>query len=635
MQTLISLFESSVLKFPNNSFLWQKDNGKYNATTYLEVHKTVISLSAGLIAIGIKPLDTICLLSEGRNEWIISELAIFYCGAISVPLSNKLDADQELSFRINHSQSRYIFASKYQYQKIKQIRHEIPHLEKIFLLDDLEDSNEMSFNTLLKIGNDYLLTNPDCVNDSKQTVTNNSIATISYTSGTTADPKGIILSHRNYTANIEQAFSYIKIPPHYRTLVVLPWDHAFAHTASLYAFMSKGASIASVQTGSTPLETLKNFSTNMIEIQPHVLMSVPALAKNFRKNIEKGIQAKGAFTKNLFTIGLKISYWYNGNGQTKSQNLKWLAYPLTRFFDLLIYKKIRIKFGGNLKFFIGGGALLDAELQQFFFALGIPMYQGYGLTEAAPIISANTPKHHIIGSSGKVVNQLEIKICDLEGNALPFGEKGEIVIRGENTMLGYWRNAEATAQSLRNGWLYTGDLGYLHKNNFLYVLGRFKSLLIGSDGEKYSPEGIEEAMIDHSQWIDQLMLHNNQNPYTTALMVVNKEKCSQFLKQHNHFATPNDAYLAILKSINHDISTFKTGGKFQSLFPQRWLPATIVLLNEGFTEENKLLNSTLKMVRGKIEEFHQKSIEFAYTPPSKDFFNEQNILNLTTYLLRK
>ena len=169
-----------------------------------------------------------------------------------------------------------------------------------------------------------------------------------------------------------------------------------------------------------------------------------------------------------------------------------------------------------MRFFVGGGALLDIGLQKFFYTIGIPMYQGYGLTEAAPIISANSEKKHKLGSSGGIAPSITLKICDDYGNEMTKGEKGEIVIRGENVMQGYWNNKDATTEALKDGWLHTGDMGYMDKDDFLYVTGRFKSLLIADDGEKFSPEGIEEAFVSQSVYIDQCMLYNNQNPYTVG-----------------------------------------------------------------------------------------------------------------------
>jgi long-chain acyl-CoA synthetase len=211
-----------------------------------------------------------------------------------------------------------------------------------------------------------------------------------------------------------------------------------------------------------------------------------------------------------------------------SKNLFFL--PL----DKILFSKVREAFGGQLDFFIGGGALLDIELQHFFYAIGMPMFQGYGLSEATPIISSNSLSKHKLGSSGHLVKWLDLKICDTDGNELANFEKGEILIRGENVMAGYYKNEKATAETIIDGWLHTGDMGYMDNDGFLYVTGRFKSLLISSDGEKYSPEGIEEALADGSKYIEQVVLHNNQSPYTTALLVPNKEQLKHYVTKEKH-----------------------------------------------------------------------------------------------------
>jgi long-chain acyl-CoA synthetase len=634
MVSIIDYFEERVNKFGDNPLLWEKSEGRFQPTTYKETRSQVMDLAAGLIDLGIKKGDRLALLSEGRNKWLISELAILYCGAINVPLSAKLEADQDLIFRLEHSESRMIFVSRNQLPKIREILHELTFLEKIIVLDDIEDvrEKELRYSELVESGKKYLENHRKEVEEIKNSVHFNDIANISYTSGTTAQPKGIMLSHRNYTANVEQAFSFIDIPAHFRTLVVLPWDHAFAHTAALYAFMYKGASIASVETGRNQIETLKNFSNNIMEIQPHVLMSVPAMAKNFRKNIEKGIAAKGKGVSALFNFAMKFAIWYNGKGNDKGKGLKKLTAPLYKLFDKILFQTIRVRFGGNLQFFIGGGALLDIDLQRFFYALGTPMFQGYGLSEAAPIISANTPNHHKLGSSGPIVQNLEVKICDSEGNKLPAGTSGEIVVKGENVMLSYWKNQEATNETIKEGWLFTGDLGYLDNEGYLYVLGRFKSLLIGSDGEKYSPEGIEEAIIDHCPLIDQFVLHNNQNPYTIGLIVPNTEKVNQFAKELDNDMSQEEKNREILQEIQKQMAEFKKGGKLEELFPARWLPAASIILPEPFTESNKLLNSTMKVVRRKVEEYFSDEIDYLYTAEGKEFLSDRNKNNLARFI---
>jgi len=627
MKTLPLLFESCAKKYADNVFLLEKKNNKYKGATFKEVHERVVLFAAGLMSLGVQKGERIALLSEGRNDWVVSELGIFYAGAVDVPLSVKLTEPAEIRFRIEHSGSRFIIVSRNQAKKIATLSKEIHTLEKVILLDPQEECqpNELLFSEVISRGKEFLKEQPQSFHSRWTSISPDDYANICYTSGTTADPKGIILSHGNYVANINQSLSLFTIPRYWTTLLILPWDHAFAHTCGIYTLMSCGASMASVQVGDTPMETLKNIPVNIRENRPHLLMSVPALAKNFKKNIEKGIRDKGKLAASLFSVALKTAYCYNGNGWNKGRGVRFLLRPLVALFDKILFSKIREGFGGRLEYFIGGGALLDIDLQRFFYAVGIPMYQGYGLTEAAPVISANNPAKHKMGSSGTLVQNIELKICDDKGNELSPGEKGEIVVRGENVMKGYWANEEATKETLRNGWLYTGDLGYLDPDGFLYVLGRFKSLLIADDGEKYSPEGIEEALVQHSRYIDQIMLVNNQNPYTTALVYPNWAAVKGWLSQKSLNADDEETVKEIIQLIESQIDQFLAGGKFEEIFPHRWIPASFAIIPEGFTEDNHMLNSTLKMVRPKITDHYREWIQVMYTPQGKNIFNEQNM----------
>jgi long-chain acyl-CoA synthetase len=294
-------------------------------------------------------------------------------------------------------------------------------------------------------------------------------------------------------------------------------------------------------------------------------------------------------------------------------------------YDKLIFSKIRENFGGKLEFFIGGGAALDIELQRFFYAIGIPMFQGYGLTEASPVISTNTPDVHKLGTSGTVLPGIEVQIRDDAGNNVETGKQGEICVRGENVMAGYWKNDKATKQTLKDGWLYTGDIGYMDEDGYLYVLGRIKSLLIGNDGEKYSPEGIEEAITEASEYIEQIMLYNSQSPYTVALVVPNREALLRWAKSKNISHHTPEGQKEILKLIEDQVIKFKSGGEFAGQFPERWIPSGIAVLGEAFTEENKFMNSTLKMVRSRITDFYMNRLDYMYTPEGKDTFNHQNM----------
>lgn len=640
-KTLIGLFEDSVNRYANNIYLREKTDGKYTSTTYSQTKTFVINLAAGLLSIGIEPGDRVALLSEGRNAWLISELAILYTGACCVPLSVRMEAATDLKFRISHSGCRMIIVSANQAAKILEIRDALTGIDTIIWLDgipeEVKDSgqpfktkhySDITYNDLMKKGEAFLLSDEPKLRKRVSSVRPDDLANISYTSGTTADPKGIMLTHRNYWTNVQQSLTLMNIPPTHRTLAILPWDHSFAHTACLYCFMAMGASVASVQTGKTPLETLRNVPLNIKEIKPNILMSVPALTRNFRKNIEAGVEQKGKLVSALFNLALAVAYKYNGLGFDRGKGLRFLLKPLVNLFDYLLFKKVRQGFGGELEFFIGGGALLDTEIQQFFYAIGIPVCQGYGLSEAAPVISSNSLLNIKMGTSGKPAGYLQIRILDSDGIDLPRGVPGEITIKGDNVMKGYWMNEKATNEVLKNGWLHTGDMGYLDEDGYLVVLGRFKSLLIANDGEKYSPEGIEEAISGQSEYIHQCVLHNNQHPYTTGLLVPSIHHIDSHLEKSGIVPGSDEGIDIALKLIKHNIDAFFRHGKHSGQFPERWLPSAVVILPEAFTEQNNMMNSTLKIVRGKIEERYKRELEFLYTPEAKNIINNVNRENL-------
>lgn len=629
-RTISNLFELSVQKYANNPLIYEKKSGKYSPFSFREIQNEVHDLVNGFLKLGLKKDDKVLLLSEGRREWLVTELALLYIGAVVVPVSIKLNETSDLRFRLEHSECRFAVVSERQAGKLRGLVEELEGLESLIIFDetDKKSNSELFYNDIIENGKSGEDADIEALLDA---VEENDVAVISYTSGTTADPKGIMLSHRNFTANVEQGGSLFDIPEWYTTLLILPWDHSFAHTVGLYTIILNGASISVVDPGKTGMDTLRNIPINIKETRPVFLLSVPALANNFKKNIEAGIMQKGGIAEKMFRHAMKISYEYNKEGFNKGKGLSFLNKPLIALYDKILFSKIRDGFGGRLKFFVGGGALLDIELQRFFYAIGTPMYQGYGLTEAAPVISSNHPKEHKLGTSGKPVKNLEVKILDDKGHEVPQGEKGEIAVKGENVMLGYWKNENATDEALHHGWLHTGDMGYFDEDGYLMVLGRFKSLLIGNDGEKYSPEGIEEAIVQNSKFIDQCMLYNNQDSYTIGLLVPNQLAIKEYLKEIG-VENQADAKKAVLEKINIEIKEYVKGGLYENMFPQRWLPAAIGILPEALSEENKMINSTMKMVRNVVVKHYKSLIHFLYTPEGKDINHKMNLQNIEAFI---
>ena len=630
--TIIDFVEKYVAKFSGNPFLWEKnlDTNQWEPTTYAETLSQAKRIAAGLMALGVEKGDKVSYLSEGRNMWVIGELGVLFAGAVNVPLSIKLEETNDLVFRVKHSDSKYVITSKFQLPKIRKILPECPMVEKVIVFDQIDDfkENEMYIGEIVEMGDKFLAENEAKLVERYSSIQPDDYANISYTSGTTADPKGILLTHRNYTANVEQAHSVIGVDEGDKMLIILPLDHCFAHVAGFYTMMSYGASIGTVPSGKSGKEALRNIPTSIKEFKPHVMLSVPTLAKSFKKNIETTIKKSGPKVEKLYNFALNNAIKYNKEGYNKGGFCNWWRKPLMLLFDKLIFKKVREGLGGNMKFFVGGGALLDIDLQRYYYAIGIPMYQGYGLSEATPIISANSPTKHIFGSSGKVVSPMEIKILDADGVEQPFGSKGEICIKGENVMAGYWKNPKSTADTIVDGWLHTGDMGYMRDAEMLYVVGRFKSLLISADGEKYSPEGIEENLVESSKYIDGAILHNSQDPYTIALITPNKEALKAYAKELGLDPDTKEAKIKMLELLQEEVNMYRKGGRMFGAFPERWLPAAVCVLPEPWTEQNHFLNSSMKVVRGRVEEAYKANMAYAYTPEGKNIVNEMNMASL-------
>ena len=631
--TIIDFVEKYTHQFAQNVYLREKVDGAWTEITQEQTRKTAHKIGAGLMALGLEKGDKIALLSESRAMWILAELGAMYAGATDVPLSVNLGSAADLLFRIHHSDTKWILVSANHLAKIREIMPECPDVKKVIVFDDTAfnvdslQEGEIKMSEVISMGVDFLAKDREAFVKRYTSVGPDDYANISYTSGTTADPKGILLTHRNYTANVAQGASVINIEENNVMLIILPLDHCFAHVAGMYTMMSYGGSIAFVPIGKNALATLRNVPAAIRETRPHVMLSVPALARNFKKNIESAIKAKGPTVEKLFNFAVKNAIAYNKEYYNRGGLAVCWRRPLMWLFDKLIFKAVRENFGGRMKFFVGGGALLDIELQRFFCAVGMPMFQGYGLTEATPIICANSAGHAIFGSSGRIVKPMDCKICDEQGNEVPIGQKGEIVIRGENVMAGYWKNPKATADTVVDGWLHTGDMGYIcpFDTDFLYVVGRFKSLLISSDGEKYSPEAFEDSLPEVSKYVEAAVLHNNQSPYTIALIVPAREALADYASKQGLDPASQEGRTAMLRKIQAEIDSYKTGGPHAALFPDRWLPAAVVICDEPFTIANGMLNSTMKMVRRKVEEHYADRIAYAYTAEGKNLLNEKNL----------
>ncbi|MEN9445453.1 MAG: hypothetical protein RIS47_2344 [Bacteroidota bacterium] len=639
-RTVIQLLYNAAKKYPTVAYLNEKVEKNWVGKTYPEVISYAQKLALGLQSLGLKYQDKVALISEGRTNWVIAEFGALMARTVVVPLSIKL-LPEEIAFRINHSKSAAIFVSSNVLEKVCSAWElfDNKNIYLIYLDTNTDFFAKMCEKYKIHLGNKFvqyhelienatviLTQKPTKIDETISQIEENDIVTISYTSGTTGNPKGIMLSHLNYYANSSDAVKHFKLAEEQRTLLILPLDHSFAHTVGIYSSLSVGLKLHFVDSRGSAMAALKNIPINLKEVNPHFILTVPALTGNFMAKMIEGVAQKGGFVEKLFHSGIEAGTIINGDGFRRANFVTKLKYyPTYKLADKLIFSKLRLIFGDSLQYCVGGGALLDIKQQHFYAALGIPIYQGYGLSEATPIISSNTPSCHKMGTSGTVLETLVCKILDDQGREMPVGKKGEIVIKGLNVMQGYFQNTKATEETVRGEWLHTGDLGYYDADGFLVVTGREKALLISQDGEKYSPEGIEEAIANCSQVVHQAMLYNDHSKYTTAVISLNRAMVTHLIEK-NQIRDSRD----LLNLIKDELHLFKKSVEYKDQFPEKWIPNVFVVVAEPFTEQNLMINSTLKMVRYKITEAYRKEIDFLYTTQGNNIANEHNIAVLNS-----
>jgi long-chain acyl-CoA synthetase len=638
-RNVIQLLRQAAEKYPSTPYLNDKRNEGWKATSFAETAEEAENFASALLELGFAKDDKLALLAEGRSEWVITEYGLLMAGCINVPLSIKL-LPEEIAFRLSHAQCKAIIVSANTLNKALPAIVKLDSAIKIIYLDDdvathksLLDASGISvsdihtLNQLRKLGKDNKNKNQVILRDFEDKLSEDQIVNICYTSGTTGDPKGIMLSHLNYYANSTDAMKYFDVQTGDRLFIILPLDHSFAHTVGIYACAVKGLSIYFVDARGGNKNITHNIPVNLKEVNPHFLLTVPTLTGNFMQKMKEGVYAKGALISRLFEAGLAAGIERYGDGFKTGKKLPWHRNLIYNIADKLIFSKLRRVFGNNIRFCVGGGALLDLSQQQFFAAIKVPVFQGYGLTEASPIISANTPQLHKLGTSGRVIPNLECIIADEHGNPLSKGEKGEIVIKGNNVMAGYYKNPDASAKVLRDGWLYTGDLGYFDEDDFLVVVGRQKALLISPNGEKYSPEGIEEAITNTSRYFSQVLVYNDMKQYTVALVTMDE------VRQHrlnNDYKQVDAAH--VLEQLDKDFRAFVEHPNYKGHFPKMWLPKMFAIVPEAFTEQNHMLNSTMKMVRFKVTETYQPLIDMMYSADAERSTTEHNLSILRTFL---
>jgi long-chain acyl-CoA synthetase len=645
-KNILALLDQAAITYADDPYALKKSDAGWEAVSYAQTRQKAREFGSWLVGRKYRKADTAVILAEGSPEWIIGELGLLSAGLISVPLSIKLLAE-EIPFRVEHSGARLFLTTKNQIDKVLTALKGLAVQPQVVFLDDdsaaLDKScaaagyprqNAVLFSDTLREGA-VALAAPGSgrvaeLDRIAAAVEDDDVVTISYTSGTTGDPKGIMLTHLNYYANSTDGVLLFGDIYHYSTLIILPLDHSFAHTVGIYAGLVCGLALYFVDARGGGMGILRNIPINLRETEPRFLLTVPALSGNFMKKIIAGVEDKGGLIEALFKAGIKAGVSLNGNGFRKPGIVALLRHkPVHTLAKALIFNKIKtLVFGRNIEFCVGGGALLDVKQQEFFAAFGVPIFQGYGLTEAAPIISSNSPLSYKFGTSGRVIHAIKCTIRKEDGRLCAPGETGEIVIQGQNVMKGYYKNPEASAKALRDGWLWTGDLAYFDADGFLVVVGREKALLIAEDGEKYSPEEIEEAIGTGTDAFSAIMAWNEQRKYTVALVTLDEDRVKRLAAS---LATPTPE--TVLDRLNEEFYRFRNEPKAKKV-QAAWIPATFMLVGGQFSDKDGTINSTMKLVRHRVADLNRDLIEYAYTPEGGSPRNPRNLAVIADLLGR-
>ena len=577
MTTIPSQFIQTASQHPNKDFLVAKKAGQWKSISYGQTADFVQSFAGGLLKLGLKQGDRVAILSCNRPAWVIVDLGVMTASGISVPIHTTLSPNK-IKYILNDSGAKYLFvAGEENYKKFLEIKPQPKKLKKIIHLDigsEIQNSaNMISFEETLKLSD---LRHPPAPSQVEGTSDirppTSDICSILYTSGTTGDPKGVMLSHENFLSNVQAALQAVPINSTDIFLSFLPLSHVLERTAGYYTPMSVGATIYYA-------ENIKKLSDNLKEVRPTVLISVPRIFERVYEKIINKAKAEKGLKKKLFFSALKIQSEIH-QASRESRHLGLITKVQGKIMDSLVCKKVRTALGGRLRFAVSGGASLSKQIAKFFENLGINIIEGYGLTETSPVITVNRLDNYEFGTVGLPLQGVEVKISPQK----------EILAKGPNVMSGYWQSQKATKEVLASsGWFSTGDLGFIDNRGFLTIIGRKKEIIVTSGGKNVSPEPVEAAL-QLSKFINQAMVIGNNRKFISALIV------PDFEIQHN----------STQSLIQHEIENQLHD------FPDYEKPQKFTLIPVEFTQEAEELTPTLKLRRSVISAKYKKEIEAMY-----------------------
>ncbi len=584
--SLPAMFFDQAERFGDRPLLWAKRGDAYEPLSWRETADEVRALAQGLTALGVAPGDRVLLLAENRPRWTIADLAIMLAGAITVPAYTTYTAD-DLRHLLADCQPRGALVSTASLtERLLAAAAQAPPLAFVASLESGSGRGSRSWQALAEEGRRQ----PGDPAAALAALGPDRTACIIYTSGTGGRPKGVMQSHGGILHDCGGAARMLREidPQDERFLSFLPLSHAYEHTCGLYLPLAMGAEIFYA-------EGLQHLAANLLEARPTLMISVPRLLEVTRQRILGQVARADRFRRWLFQTALDRGR--AARGRTRGPIAGLLGWPLDRILDRLVRARIRARFGGRLKLIVSGGAPLGTEVWSFFDALGIPIREGYGLTEASPVVTCNPFRKVKPGTLGPPFDGVEVRI----------GDEREVMVRGPTVMQGYWGNDAATRNALRDGWLHTGDIGTLDDDGYLTIVDRLSDMIVLDGGDNVSPQRAEAALTRQPE-IAQAMVYGDRRPYLVAVLVPEPDHVRQWAKQNGRRPSLTDlaADPAFVKQMMAAVGRANDG----LAAPERVRRCTIA--EEPFTIENKELSATLKVRRHRLTDRYGTALAGLY-----------------------
>lgn len=576
-----------------------KVNDQWIGITYDQLYDETINFACGLASMGVKRENKVAIIAENRPEWVYSDMAILGIGAVDVPIY-PISTAETIEFILNNSESICaIVSNKFQLNKILKIRNNCKYLKFIIVMNnsDLSDitgkSNYRdiySFEEIQLKGKEFRKEYPNYFKEQSELCRENQLCTIIYTSGTTGEPKGVMLTHKNIVSNIKAAHEVFYIDENDVFLSFLPLCHIFERMAGYYTAFSCGGTIAYA-------ESIEKIANNLLEIKPTIVTAVPRLFERMFTKIKRNVESQSERKQKIFNWAIETGKEYQ-LARKSNQPIPILLSVKHKLADKLVLSKLRERTGGKIRFFISGGAALSRELGIFFEAAGILIVEGYGLTESSPVIAVNRVNDYKFGTVGKPLPGVEVKIA----------KDGEILASGPNIMLGYYKNKKETEETLKDGWLHTGDIGVFDAEGFLIITDRKKHLFKTSQGKYVAPTPIENMFLA-SKYIDQFVIIGDRRMFITALIVPDYEALKEYADA-NRIQYSSLEELVKMKQIYELLD--KELDQFQKKLANFERIRKFAILDKPFTIESGELTPSLKVRRKVIEERYKDLIEEMY-----------------------